>query len=95
MLRLDGKQDHVACRHHLPIIRDGTDADLTLKRCARFRQWIGGNTQFTAATYNDPALTERLAGVFTKALGAENVVKLPPAMINPSFCAVRITLPPV
>ncbi len=43
------------------------------------------DTQFTAATYNDPALTERLAGVFTKALGAENVVKLPPAMMSEDF----------
>ena len=43
------------------------------------------NTQFTAATYNDPALTERLAGVFTRALGAENVVKLPPVMMSEDF----------
>jgi amidohydrolase len=43
------------------------------------------STQFTAATYNDPQLTERLAGVFTKALGAENVVKLPPAMMSEDF----------
>ncbi|MEO7971884.1 MAG: amidohydrolase [bacterium] len=42
-------------------------------------------TQFTAATYNDPALTERLAGVFTKALGADNVVKLPPVMMSEDF----------
>jgi amidohydrolase len=41
--------------------------------------------QFTAATYNDPALTERLAGVFTKSLGAENVVKLPPEMMSEDF----------
>lgn len=42
-------------------------------------------TQFTAATYNDPALTERLAGVFTKALGADNVVKLPAVMMSEDF----------
>ena len=42
-------------------------------------------TQFTAATYNDPALTERLAGVFTRVLGAENVVKLPPVMMSEDF----------
>ncbi len=42
-------------------------------------------TQFTAATYNDPALTERLATVFTKAFGAENVVKLPPMMVSEDF----------
>jgi amidohydrolase len=43
------------------------------------------NTQFTAATYNDPALTERLAGVFTRVLGAENVVKLPAQMMSEDF----------
>jgi len=43
------------------------------------------NTQFTAATYNDPAMTERLAGVFTKAFGADNVVKLPPLMASEDF----------
>lgn len=43
------------------------------------------DVQFTAATYNDPALTERLAGVFSKALGAENVVKLPPVMMSEDF----------
>jgi hippurate hydrolase len=42
-------------------------------------------TQFTAATYNDPALTERLAGVFTKVLGADNVVKLPALMMSEDF----------
>jgi amidohydrolase len=43
------------------------------------------DTQFTAATYNDPALTERLATVFTKALGADNVVKLKPLMMSEDF----------
>jgi amidohydrolase len=43
------------------------------------------DTQFTAATYNDPALTERLAGVFTKVLGADNVVKLKPLMMSEDF----------
>jgi hippurate hydrolase len=43
------------------------------------------DVQFTSATYNDPALTERLAGVFTKTLGAENVVKLPPLMMSEDF----------
>jgi hippurate hydrolase len=42
-------------------------------------------TQSTGATYNDPALTERLAGAFTKALGAENVVKLAPLMVSEDF----------
>ena len=43
------------------------------------------DVQFTSATYNDPALTERLVGAFTKALGAENVVKLPPLMVSEDF----------
>lgn len=42
-------------------------------------------TQATGATYNDPALTERLAGVFAKALGAENVVRLAPLMVSEDF----------
>ena len=42
-------------------------------------------TEFTAATYNDPQLTERLAAVFVKALGQDNVVKLPPAMASEDF----------
>jgi len=37
-------------------------------------------TEFTPATYNDPKLTERLAGVFQKALGSDNVVNWPPIM---------------
>jgi amidohydrolase len=40
------------------------------------------DTQVTAPLYNDPNLTERLAGVFTKALGADNVVKLQPVMMS-------------
>ena len=43
------------------------------------------DTQFTSATYNDPQLTERLAGVFAKALGQENVVKLEPVMMSEDF----------
>ena len=39
-------------------------------------------SQVTAATYNEPQLTETLAGVFVKALGADNVVKLPPVMMS-------------
>jgi amidohydrolase len=42
-------------------------------------------TEVTAATYNDPQLTERLATVFVKALGQENVVKMPPAMASEDF----------
>jgi len=42
-------------------------------------------TESTAATYNDPALTERLAQVFVKTLGAANVEKMPPAMASEDF----------
>lgn len=42
-------------------------------------------TEITAATYNDPQLTERLAAVFVKALGADNVVKVAPAMASEDF----------
>ena len=42
-------------------------------------------TQVTKATYNDPQLTERLAVVFAKALGQDNVVKLPPVMMSEDF----------
>jgi amidohydrolase len=43
------------------------------------------DTQVTSATYNDPQLTERLAAVFAKALGQENVVKLEPVMMSEDF----------
>lgn len=42
-------------------------------------------TQVTSATYNDPQLTERLATVFAKTLGQENVIKLPPVMMSEDF----------
>jgi amidohydrolase len=42
-------------------------------------------TQVTSATYNDPQLTERLASVFVKVLGEDNVVKLPPVMMSEDF----------
>jgi len=42
-------------------------------------------TEVTTATYNDPALTERLAGVFVKALGQEKVVKGSPVMGSEDF----------
>jgi amidohydrolase len=41
--------------------------------------------QITSATYNDPELTERLAKVFVKALGQENVVRLEPVMMSEDF----------
>jgi hippurate hydrolase len=43
------------------------------------------DTQMSSATYNEPQLTERLAGIFTKALGPENVVKLQPVMMSEDF----------
>ncbi len=42
-------------------------------------------TEITEATYNDPQLTERLAAVFVKALGQENVVRTPQAMASEDF----------
>jgi hippurate hydrolase len=42
-------------------------------------------TEITPATYNDPALTERLSAVFTKAFGPENAVKFPPIMGSEDF----------
>jgi amidohydrolase len=41
--------------------------------------------QVTSATYNEPQLSERLATVFAKALGQDNVVKLPPVMMSEDF----------
>ncbi len=43
-------------------------------------------SEYTPATYNDPQLTLRLAGVFRKALGPENVVELPAVMASEDFC---------
>lgn len=42
-------------------------------------------TQVTAATYNEPQLTETLAAVFVKTLGGDNVIKLPPVMMSEDF----------
>jgi amidohydrolase len=42
-------------------------------------------TQVTAATYNDPKLTELLVASFVKALGNDNVVKLEPVMMSEDF----------
>ena len=36
--------------------------------------------QFTPATYNDPDLTERLAGAFKTAFGKTNVMEMEPVM---------------
>lgn len=40
----------------------------------------------TPATYNDPALTQRVANAMAKSLGADNVLKLPPLMGSEDFC---------
>jgi len=37
------------------------------------------------STYNDPALTERLASVVSKELGAANVIKIDPLMVSEDF----------
>lgn len=42
-------------------------------------------TEFTTATYNEPKLTERLAAVFVKTFGQENVVQVPPVMGSEDF----------
>ncbi len=41
--------------------------------------------EYTPSTYNDPQLTERLAGVFEKTLGPDNVEKVPPIMASEDF----------
>jgi len=41
--------------------------------------------EFAPSTYNDPQLTERLAGVFEKTFGAGNVEKIPPIMASEDF----------
>jgi hippurate hydrolase len=46
---------------------------------------VNVSTEGTVATYNDPALTERLAKVFVKALGQDNVVSTPQIMASEDF----------
>jgi amidohydrolase len=41
--------------------------------------------EFTPSTFNDPRLTERLAGVFKNVLGAANVEEVPPIMASEDF----------
>jgi amidohydrolase len=41
--------------------------------------------EVTPATYNDPDLTQRLAGVFATVFGTENVVRWPPIMGSEDF----------
>jgi hippurate hydrolase len=42
-------------------------------------------TEVTTATYNDPVLTERVAGALIKALGQDKVVKAAPVMGSEDF----------
>ncbi len=42
-------------------------------------------SEFTPSQYNNPALTERLAAVFVKVLGADNVVAVEPVMASEDF----------
>jgi hippurate hydrolase len=42
-------------------------------------------TEYAPATYNDPALAERLSSAITAALGAPNVVRMPPIMASEDF----------
>jgi len=46
--------------------------------------------EVTPATYNDPALTERIAGAFVKSLGQENVVRTPQIMASEDFAAYSL-----
>jgi len=41
--------------------------------------------EFTPATYNDPALTDRLVKVFERTLGADNVTRMDPVMGGEDF----------
>lgn len=43
------------------------------------------DTEGTTATYNDPALTERLKNVFTKLIGKDKVFPVPPIMASEDF----------
>jgi amidohydrolase len=47
---------------------------------------VASDSEYTPATYNDPQLTQRLAQVFKKALGPENVVEIAPVMGSEDFC---------
>ncbi len=42
-------------------------------------------TEYTPSMYNDPALTERLAASFVKALGRDNVLQVPQIMASEDF----------
>lgn len=46
---------------------------------------VNMNAESTPSTYNDPALTERLASAFVRALGRDNVVVTLPATVSEDF----------
>jgi hippurate hydrolase len=46
---------------------------------------INVSSESTPATYNDPVLTERLASVFVRVLGKDNVVLTQPATVSEDF----------
>ena len=46
---------------------------------------VNVSAEGTPSTYNDPVLTERLANVFVRVLGKDNVVKTPPATVSEDF----------
>jgi len=43
------------------------------------------SAEASEATYNEPALTQRLASALEKSLGAENVIKIDPLMVSEDF----------
>ena len=52
---------------------------------------ITGVGEFTPGLYNDPALTGRLAEVFSKTLGAENTIEIPPTTGGEDFSEYGLT----
>jgi amidohydrolase len=46
---------------------------------------ISLDSVYTSATYNDPALTERITAILKKSLGSENVLDKPPVMGSEDF----------
>ena len=46
---------------------------------------VEANARHTPLTFNNPQLTARVRGVFVKALGADNVVDVEPAMVSEDF----------
>ena len=46
---------------------------------------ISIRNESTPSVYNDPALTERMAKVFTQVIGEQNVIQVPPVMAGEDF----------